>query len=86
MRNDLNTVQLIGHLGADPETTYTQSGTARTTLRLATNRTYTTSSGERRAETEWHRVILWGRLAEIAAEYLHTGAHAYLEGRLTTPT
>ncbi|PIE35954.1 single-stranded DNA-binding protein [candidate division KSB3 bacterium] len=81
----LNKVQLIGNLGADPELRYTSSGTAVATINLATNERYKpANSDEWQDRTEWHRVVLWGRLAEIAGEYLAKGRQAYIEGRLQT--
>jgi len=81
----LNKVQLIGNLGADPEIRYLPNGTATATVSLATTRKWKDKqSGERREETEWHRVVLFGRLAEIAGEYLKKGARIYIEGRLKT--
>jgi len=76
---------LIGRLGADPEVRYMPSGGAVTTIRLATSRRWKDKqSGERREETEWHRVVFYNRLAEIAGEYLKKGSQAYVEGRIRT--
>lgn len=81
----LNRVELIGHLGADPETRYTAAGDAVTNLRLATNEAWTDrASGDRRERTEWHRCVLWRRLAEIAEQYLSKGARIYVAGQLST--
>ncbi len=81
----VNKVTLIGNVGKDPELRYTPSGSAVCTLSLATNRTWKDkSSGEKQQETEWHRIALYDRLAEIAAEYLRAGSVAYIEGRLKT--
>lgn len=81
----VNKVILVGHLGADPEVRYTQSGTAVANLRLATNESYTDrNSGERVEKTEWHRVVGWGKLAEIMGEYLKKGRQVYIEGQLQT--
>ncbi len=81
----LNKVMLIGNLGADPETRYMPSGGAVTNIRLATTRRWKDrQSGERREETEWHRVVFFNRLAEIAAEYLRKGSQVYVEGRIRT--
>jgi single-strand DNA-binding protein len=82
--SSLNKVQLIGHLGRDPEVRYTADGMAVATLTLATSRTWKDKGGERREETEWTRVVLFGRLAEIAADFLSKGAQAYVEGQLRT--
>ena len=80
----VNKVILIGNLGTDPEVRYLESGQANARLNLATNRSYTTRDGEKREETEWHRVVLWGKLAEIAEKYLSKGRTVYIEGRLQT--
>lgn len=81
----VNKVILIGNLGRDPETRYTQDGgTAITTITVATSRRYKDSSGQSQEETEWHRVVFFGRQAEIAAEYLRKGRPVYIEGRLRT--
>ncbi|GMU40408.1 MAG: hypothetical protein AMXMBFR23_12740 [Chloroflexota bacterium] len=80
----LNKCMIIGHLGADPEMRYTANGNAVTTFRVATSRSYSDSSGERREETEWFRVVTWNRLAEICAQYLTKGRQVYVEGRLQT--
>ncbi len=81
----LNKVMLIGNLGADPEVRYMPSGGAVTTIRLATTRRWKDrQSGERREETEWHRVVFFSRLAEVAGEYLRKGSQVYIEGRIQT--
>lgn len=81
----VNKVILVGNLGADPETRYLPSGDAVTNIRLATTDRYKDkSSGEFKELTEWHRVVFFGRLAEIAAEYLKKGSPAYVEGRIRT--
>lgn len=80
----LNRVLLIGNLGADPELSYTPSGTAKATYRLATHEFWTDREGEKRERTEWHRLISWGRLAEIVGEYLTKGRQIFVEGRLQT--
>lgn len=82
----LNKVQLIGNLTRDPELRYTPSGAAVCTIGLATNRSWTTDAGERREETEFHRLIAWTKLAEICAQYLVKGKKIYVEGRLHTNT
>ncbi|MES1943380.1 single-strand binding protein [Salinisphaera sp. PC39] len=85
MAKGINKVILIGNLGADPETRYTANGTAVTNLRLATSDTWRDKqSGEMQERTEWHRVVLFARLGEIAAEYLRKGSKVYIEGRLQT--
>jgi single-strand DNA-binding protein len=81
----LNKVILIGNLGRDPETRYMPSGDALCNLRIATTDTWKDkTSGERREATEWHNVVMFGRLAEIAAQYLRKGSQVYIEGRLQT--
>lgn len=81
----LNKAILIGNLGADPETRYTTSGDAVTSIRLATTETWRDkASGEQREATEWHRVVFYRRLAEVAGQYLKKGAQVYLEGRIKT--
>lgn len=82
----LNKVQLIGNLTRDPELRYTPSGAAVCTIGLATNRSWTTDAGERREETEFHRLIAWTKLAEICSQYLVKGKKIYVEGRLHTNT
>jgi single-strand DNA-binding protein len=80
----LNKVMLIGNLGKDPEVRYTTSGTAVASFSLATSERFKNRSGEWEDKTEWHNVTLWGRLAEIAGEYLAKGKTVYIEGRLQT--
>lgn len=80
----LNRVQLIGNLGKDPEIKYTPSGTAVAKLTIATNERFKDKGGEWQDRTEWHNVVLWQRLAEIAGEYLKKGGKVYIEGRLQT--
>ena len=85
MARGINKVLLIGNLGADPETRYTPSNTAVTNLRLATSDSWRDrQTGEQQERTEWHRVVCFNRLAEIAAEYLRKGSKVYIEGRLQT--
>jgi single-strand DNA-binding protein len=80
----VNKVILIGNLGRDPETRYTTDGSAVTNLNLATSETWKDKSGEKQERTEWHRVVLFGRQAEVAGEYLKKGRSVYIEGRLQT--
>jgi single-strand DNA-binding protein len=85
MARGLNKVMLIGNLGADPEVRYTAGGSAIANLRLATAESWRDKeSGEQQERTEWHRVVFFGRLAEIAGEYLKKGSQIYVEGRLQT--
>jgi single-strand DNA-binding protein len=80
----LNRVLLIGNLGADPEVRHTPGGVPVATLRLATSETFTDRSGNRQTRTEWHRVILWSKQAEVAGQYLRKGRQVFIEGRLQT--
>jgi len=80
----VNKVILLGNLGRDPETRYTTGGDAVTNLRIATTETWKDKSGEKQEKTEWHSVVLFGRQAEIAGEYLKKGRSVYIEGRLQT--
>ncbi len=80
----LNKIMIIGNLGTDPEMRFTPNGNPVTSFRLATTRTFTTSSGERRQETEWFDVVTWNRLAETCNQFLSKGRRAYVEGRLRT--
>lgn len=85
MARGINKVIIVGNLGADPETRYTGNGTAITSIRIATSEQWTDKqSGEKQERTEWHRVKLFGRLAEIAGEYLKKGRQVYIEGSLRT--
>ena len=81
----INKVILIGNVGKDPEVRYTPSGAAICNISIATSRNWKDkNSGERQEETEWHRVVFYDRLAEIAGEYLRKGRSVYVEGRLKT--
>jgi single-strand DNA-binding protein len=80
----VNKVTLLGNLGKDPEVKYTPSGTPVAKLTLATNERYKDKGGEWQDRTEWHNIVLWQRLAEIAGEYLKKGSKVYIEGRLQT--
>jgi len=85
MARGVNKVILVGNLGADPETRYTTNGAAITNLRLATSRSWRDkNTNEMREETEWHRVVLFRRLAEVAGEYLRKGSKVYIEGSIRT--
>ena len=85
MSRGLNKVMLIGNLGNDPETRYTQGGAAVTSIGIATNETWKDKqTGEKQERTEWHNVTFFGRLAEVAGEYLRKGSKVYVEGRLRT--
>ncbi|MEQ8662758.1 MAG: single-stranded DNA-binding protein, partial [Gammaproteobacteria bacterium] len=85
MARGLNKVMLIGNLGADPEMRYTASGSAVANVRLATAESWRDrESGEQQERTEWHRVVFFGRTAEVVGEYLRKGSQVYVEGRLQT--
>jgi single-strand DNA-binding protein len=85
MARGVNKVILVGNLGKDPETRYMPSGSAVTNLTLATSESWKDKqSGEAQERTEWHRIAMFGRLAEIAAEYLRKGSQVYIEGKLRT--
>lgn len=85
MSRGINKVIVVGHLGADPETRYMPSGSAVTNIRVATSESWKDKgTGEQQERTEWHRIAMFGRLAEIAAEYLRKGSQVYIEGRLRT--
>ena len=81
----VNKVIIVGNLGKDPETRYAPSGDAVTNIVVATTETWKDkTSGEKREATEWHRVVFFGKLAEIAGQYLKKGSQVYIEGKLTT--
>ncbi len=85
MARGVNKVILIGNLGVDPETRYTASGTAVTNLSLATDESYKDrNTGQMVPRTEWHRIVMFGKIAEIAGQYLRKGSKVYIEGRLQT--
>ena len=85
MARGINKVILIGHLGGDPEVRYTQGGGADANLRLATSESWKDkNTGDVQERTEWHRVVLFGKLAETAEKYLRKGARVYVEGRIQT--
>lgn len=85
-RGSVNKVILVGHVGADPELRYTASGTALVNLRMATNEVWRDTEGKDQDQTEWHRVVLWGKQAEFAANYIKKGQLICVEGRLQTRT
>ncbi|MCK6551636.1 single-stranded DNA-binding protein, partial [Myxococcota bacterium] len=80
----LNKVFLIGNLGADPEVRYTPSGQAVANFRIATSDVWSDKNGERQERTEWHRIVVWGKSAELCGEYLRKGRSVHIEGRLQT--
>ncbi len=86
MARSLNCVHLIGNLTRDPQLRHTASGRPVCAVSLATNRQWKTEKGEKQESTEFHKIILWGKLAEIASEYLKKGMKAYFQGRIQTRT
>lgn len=84
MSRGLNKVMIIGHLGRDPEMRFTPSGRPVTNFNVATSRSWNSSDGTRRTETEWFNIVAWGNLAEICNKYLEKGQQVYIEGRLQT--
>lgn len=84
MARGINKVILVGNMGNDPEVRYTPSGAAVTTISLATTESWKDKDGNKQEKTEWHRVVFFGRLAEIAGEYLRKGSQVYIEGKLRT--
>lgn len=84
MAGSVNKVILIGNLGADPEVRYTASGTPVANFNIATSENWTDKQGQRQERTEWHRIVVWSKLAELCAEYLAKGRKVYVEGRLQT--
>ena len=84
MARGINKVILVGNLGNDPEVRYTPAGAAVTTISVATTENWKDKEGNRQEKTEWHRVVFFSRLAEIAGEYLKKGSQVYIEGKLRT--
>ncbi len=80
----VNKVILVGRLGQNPEVRYTPSGSAVANFSVATNESWTDKSGQKQERTEWHRVVVWGKLAELCNQYLQKGRQCYVEGRLQT--
>lgn len=80
----INKVILVGRLGADPEIRYTQSGAGVANFNLATSENWTDRDGQRQERTEWHRIVVWGKMAETCSQYLSKGRQVYVEGRLQT--
>ncbi len=80
----VNKVILVGNLGSDPQIRYTPNGTAVANFNIATTERFTNKNGEKESRTEWHRIVAWGRLAEICNEYLKKGKQIYVEGRIQT--
>lgn len=84
MARSLNRVQLLGNLTRDPELRYTPTGAAVCSFGIATNRSWTTDSGEKKEESEFHRIVAWNKLAELCSQFLVKGRKVYVEGRLQT--
>lgn len=80
----VNKVILVGRLGQNPEVRYTPSGSAVANFSVATNEAWTDKSGQKQERTEWHRIVVWGKLAELCSKYLEKGRQCYVEGRLQT--
>ena len=80
----VNRVILVGNLGRDPEVKYTQNGTAVANLSVATNEVWTDKAGQKQEKTEWHRVVVWGKQAQVLGEHLTKGKQIYVEGSLQT--
>lgn len=80
----VNKVMLLGRLGQDPELRYTPSGSAVCNFSVATSENWTDKSGQRQERTEWHRIVVWGKLAELCNQYLAKGRQLYLEGKIQT--
>ena len=83
-RGTVNKVILVGRLGSDPQLKYTPSGRANVSFNVATNAVWKDQDGNQQERTDWHRIVAWGKLAEIMGEYLKKGSKCYLEGRLQT--
>lgn len=84
MAGGVNKVILIGNLGADPEVRYTPSGQPVANFRIATSETWVDKQGQKQERTEWHRIVAWGKLAELCGEYLSKGRQVFVEGKLQT--
>ncbi len=80
----VNKVILLGRLGGDPEIRYTQQGVAVTNFNIATSENWMDKGGQKQERTEWHRIVVWGKIAELCSQYLTKGRQVYLEGRLQT--
>jgi single-strand DNA-binding protein len=84
MAAGVNKAILVGHLGADPDMRYTPSGQGVCELRIATSESWNDKNGQRQERTEWHRIVVWGKRAEICSKYLSKGRQVYVEGRIQT--
>jgi single-strand DNA-binding protein len=86
MAGGVNKVILVGNLGSDPEMRYTPSGQGVCEFRVATNESWNDKNGQRQERTEWHRIVVWGKRAEVCSKYLSKGRSVYVEGRIQTRT
>jgi single-strand DNA-binding protein len=86
MAGGVNKVILVGNLGADPDMRYTPSGQGVCELRLASSESWNDKNGQRQERTEWHRIVVWGKRAEVCSKYLSKGRQVYVEGRIQTRT
>ncbi len=86
MPGGVNKVILVGNLGADPDMRYTPSGQGVCELRVATSESWNDKNGQRQERTEWHRIVVWGKRAEVCSKYLSKGRQVYVEGRIQTRT
>ncbi len=84
MAKSINKAILIGHVGKAPEIRYTQGGSPVANFSLATNEYWTANTGEKQERTEWHKIVAWGKLAELCQEYVQKGSYLYIEGRIQT--
>src|SRR5688572_10496022 len=84
MAGGVNKAILVGNLGADPEVRFTPGGQAVANFRIATSESWNDKSGQKQERTEWHRIVVWGKLAELCGEYLKKGRQCFVEGRLLT--
>src|SRR5262245_36164619 len=84
MAGGVNKVILVGHLGADPDMRYTPSGQGVCEMRVATSESWNDKNGQRQERTEWHRIVVWGKRAEVCSKYLAKGRQVYIEGRIQT--
>ncbi|HZH02694.1 MAG TPA: single-stranded DNA-binding protein [Myxococcaceae bacterium] len=84
MAGGVNRAILVGNLGADPEVRFTPGGQAVANFRIATSESWNDKNGQKQERTEWHRIVVWGKLAELCGEYLAKGRQCYVEGRLQT--
>lgn len=80
----VNKVILVGRLGSDPEVRYTQQGSAVANFNIATSENWTDKNGEKQEKTEWHKIVVWGKVAELCSQYLSKGRQVFVEGRLQT--